>query len=136
MLDSSAILAILFDEPQRPAFTLSIERDPRRLISAGNVLESALVAEARRGEPAGRELDLLLHRAQVDVVPVDSEQVQIARSAWRRYGKGRHPAALNFGDCFAYALAAASGEPLLFAGEDFGRTDIAAVDVESQPPSR
>jgi ribonuclease VapC len=136
VLDSSAILAILFDEPQRPAFTLSIERDPRRLLSAGNVLESALVAEARRGEPAGRELDLLLHRAQVDVVPVDSEQVQIARSAWRRYGKGRHPAALNFGDCFAYALAAASGEPLLFAGDDFRRTDIAAVDVESQPPSR
>lgn len=127
VLDSSAVLAILFDEPQRRQFTVSIERDPRRLISAGNLLESALVAEARRGEPAGRELDLLLHRAEVQTVPVDGEQIQIARSAWRRYGKGRHPAGLNFGDCFAYALAAASGEPLLFTGEEFRRTDIPAA---------
>jgi ribonuclease VapC len=69
----------------------------------------------------------LLHRAEVQTVPVDREQVQIARSAWRRYGKGRHPAGLNFGDCFAYALAAASGEPLVFTGEDFRRTDIPAA---------
>jgi ribonuclease VapC len=129
VLDSSAVLAVLFDEPERRAFTLSIERDPRRLMSAGNVLESALVAEARRGELAGRELDLLLHRADVQVVPVDADQVELARSAWRRFGKGRHPAGLNFGDCFAYALAAVSGEPLLFKGEDFRRTDIAAVGV-------
>lgn len=129
VLDSSAVLAVLFDEPQRRAFTVSIERDPHRLMSAGNVLESALVVEARRGEPAGRELDLLLHRAEVQVVPVDPEQVEIARAAWRRYGKGRHPAGLNFGDCFAYALAVASGEPLLFVGEDFRRTDISSVDV-------
>jgi ribonuclease VapC len=127
VLDSSAVLAVLFDEPERRAFTLSIERDPRRLMSAANVLESALVAEARRGEPAGRELDLLLHRADVLLVPVDADQVEFARSAWRRFGKGRHPAGLNFGDCFAYALASASGEPLLFKGEDFARTDIAAV---------
>jgi len=98
-------------------------------MSAANVLESALIAEARRGEPAGRELDLLLHRADVQAMPVDAAQVELARSAWRRYGKGRHPAGLNFGDCFAYALAAASGEPLLFKGEDFTRTDIAAVGV-------
>ena len=129
VLDSSAVLAVLFDEPERRAFTLSIERDPRRLMSAANVLESALVAEVRRGEPAGRELDLLLHRADVLLVPVDADQVELARSAWRRFGKGRHPAGLNFGDCFAYALAAASGEPLLFKGEDFARTDIAAVGV-------
>jgi ribonuclease VapC len=129
VLDSSAVLAILFDEPRRRAFTIAIELDPVRLISAANMLESALVAEARRGEAAGRELDLLLHRADVQVVPVDSQQVEIARSAWRRYGKGRHPAALNFGDCFAYALAAASGERLLFAGEDFTGTDIPAVEL-------
>jgi ribonuclease VapC len=127
VLDSSAVLAILFDEPERRAFTLCIERDPHRLMSTANVLESALVAEVRRGEPAGRELDLLLHRADVQLVPVDTDHVELARSAWRRFGKGRHPAALNFGDCFAYALAAASGEPLLFKGEDFCRTDIAAV---------
>ena len=130
VLDSSALLAVLFDEPQRRALTVSIERDPRRLMSSGNVLESALVAEARRGEPAGRELDLLLHRAEVQIVPVDAEHVEIARSAWRRYGKARDPAGLNFGDCFAYALAAASGEPLLFTGEDFRRTDIAVVELE------
>ena len=127
VLDSSAIIAILFDEPERPVFTNSIERDPRRLISAANLLESALIVEARRGEPAGRELDLLMHRADIQVVPVETEQVEIARSAWRRFGKGRHPAALNFGDCFAYALSAASGEPLLFKGEDFPRTDVPSV---------
>ncbi len=127
VLDTSAVLAVLFDEPERPAFTLLIEADPVRLMSAGSLLESALVVEARRGEPAGRELDLLLHRAEVQVVPVDSEQVALARAAWRRYGKGRHPASLNFGDCFAYALAALSGQPLLFTGKDFPQTDIAAV---------
>lgn len=128
VLDSSAVLAILFDEPERGAFTYAIERDPRRLMSAGNVLESALVAEARRGEPAGRELDLLLYRADVQVVSVDGDQVEFARAAWRRFGKGRHPAGLNFGDCFAYALAASSGEPLLFKGDDFRQTDIVAVE--------
>jgi ribonuclease VapC len=128
VLDSSAVLAVLFDEPERRAFTRAIERDPRRLMSAGNVLESALVAEARRGEPAGRELDLLLHRADVQIVAVDTDQVEFARAAWRHFGKGRHPAGLNFGDCFAYALAASSGEPLLFKGDDFRQTDIAAVE--------
>jgi len=128
VLDSSAVLAILFDETERGAFTQAIERDPRRLMSAGNVLESALVAEARKGEPAGRELDLLLHRADIQVVPVDGDQVEFARVAWRRFGKGRHPAGLNFGDCFAYALAASSGEPLLFKGDDFRQTDITAVE--------
>jgi ribonuclease VapC len=128
VLDSSAVIAILFDEAERSALTSAIERDPRRLISAANLLETAVVAEARRGEQAGRELDLLLHRAEVQTVPVDADQVRIARSAWRRFGKGRHPAALNFGDCFAYALASATGEPLLFKGEDFGYTDVVGVD--------
>jgi ribonuclease VapC len=127
VLDSSAVIAILFDEPERRTFTLAVEHDPRRLISAANLLESALIVEARRGESAGRELDLLLHRADIQVVPVDADQVELARSAWRRFGKGRHPAALNFGDCFAYALASASGEPLLFKGDDFVRTDLSAV---------
>jgi ribonuclease VapC len=127
VLDSSAVLAILFDEPERQAFATAVEGDPRRLISTANLLESALIAESRRGEQAGRELDLLLHRADVQFVPVDTDQVEIARAAWRRFGKGRHPAGLNFGDCFAYALAAASDEPLLFKGEDFARTDVVSV---------
>ncbi len=132
VLDSSAVIAILFDEPERRAFTQAIERDPRRLISAGNLLECALLTEARRGESAGRELDLLLHRAEVQTIAVDADQVELARSAWRRFGKGRHPAALNFGDCFAYALSATTGEALLFKGDDFPRTDVAVASVN--PP--
>lgn len=132
VLDSSAVLAILFDEPERRTFTSAIERDHRRLMSPANLLEAALIVESRRGEPAGRELDLLLHRADVQFIPVDIEQVKLARSAWRRFGKGRHAAGLNFGDCFAYALAAASDEPLLFKGQDFVRTDIASA-VPSAP---
>lgn len=127
VLDSSAVVAILFDEPERRAFSEAIEADPRRLISAASLLESALLVEARRGEIAGRELDLLIHRAAVLTTPVDADQVEIARRAWRRYGKGRHRAGLNFGDCFAYALAAASGEALLFKGADFAATDVVAA---------
>ena len=127
VLDSSAVLAILFDKPERRAFTSAIERDPRRLMSPANLLESALIVESRRGESAGRELDLLLHRADVQLIPVDAAQVELARAAWRRFGKGRHPAGLNYGDCFAYALAAASDEPLLFKGEGFAHTDLPAV---------
>jgi ribonuclease VapC len=127
VLDSSAVLAILFDEPERRAFSDAIERDAKRLMSAASLLESALLVEARRGEPAGRELDLLLHRADVEIVPVNAAQAQIARLGWRRFGKGRHPAGLNFGRCFAYALSKASGEPLLFKGEDFPQTDVRLV---------
>lgn len=124
VLDTSAILAILFDEPGRRALTEAIEADPVRLLSVASLLECALVVEARRGESAGRELDLLLHRAGVDAVSVTADQIEVARQAWRRYGKGRHPAGLNFADCFAYALARSSGEALLYVGEDFARTDV------------
>lgn len=125
VLDTSALAAILFDEDERPDLIQQIVDDPRRLISSVTLLESSIVVESRLGEVAGRELDLFLHRAAVQTVAVDAEQVEIARAAWRRYGKGRHPAALNFGDVFAYALARASGEPLLFKGDDFSHTDIA-----------
>lgn len=129
VIDTSAIVAILFDEPGRRELTGTIEADPIRLISAATLLEAAIVVEARRGEAAGRELDLLLHRAAVQTVAVDGDQVDLARRAWRRYGKGRHRAALDFGDCFAYALAASSGEPLLFVGEDFVHTDAVVVEI-------
>ncbi|MGF6228136.1 uncharacterized protein with PIN domain [Inquilinus ginsengisoli] len=79
------------------------------------------------GDAGGRELDLWLHRLDVETVPVDADQAQMARRAWRRFGKGRHPAGLNYGDCFAYALAATRGEPLLFKGDDFSRTDLTAA---------
>jgi ribonuclease VapC len=111
-------------EPERRRFLDAIIRAETRSISAANTLETGIVLEARRGEAAGREFDLFLHQANVDVVSVDAEQVEIARSAWRKYGKGRHPAALNFGDCFAYALAKTLREPLLARGDDFARTDI------------
>src|ERR1700690_1275270 len=124
VIDTSALLAIFLAEPERKPFLESIFQDETRMISAANVLETGIVLEARRGEAAGREFDLFIVRANLEVVSVDGEQVEIARSAWRKYGKGRHPAALNFGDCFAYALAMSSGEPLLAKGADFALTDI------------
>ena len=127
VLDTSAILAILLEETEADVIAELISKDTKRLLSAGTALELMIVIEARKGEAGGRELDLLLHRAKIDVVPFDSEQAEIARSAWRHYGKSNHPAELNFGDCFAYALAKISGEPLLFKGNDFNQTDIQMV---------
>ena len=124
VIDSSALLAIFLGEPERKRFLDLITGAERRLISAANALEAGIVLEAKRGEAAGREFDLFLQRAQIEVVAVDFEQVEMARLAWRRYGKGRHPAALNFGDCFAYALAKISGEPLLAKGDDFSQSDL------------
>jgi ribonuclease VapC len=124
VLDTSAILAILLDESEAPLFSEIISKDPKRLISAGTALELMIVIEAKKSEAGGRELDLFLHRAKIDIVPFDSEQAEIARIAWRQYGKSNHPASLNYGDCFAYALSKTSGEPLLFKGNDFSQTDI------------
>ena len=130
VLDTSALVAILFDEPERDRFARVIAADPTRLVSAGTLLETGIVVEARRGESAGRELDLLLHRMRATVVALDEQQADIARSAWRRYGKGNHPAGLNLGDCFAYALARVSGQALLHKGDDVGLTDIDVVTVD------
>jgi ribonuclease VapC len=124
VIDTSALAAIFLAEPERKKFLDLIVEAGTRLISAANALETGIVLEATRGEAAGREFDLFVVRANLEIVPVDGEQVEIARSAWRKYGKGRHPAALNFGDCFAYALAKSSGEPLLAKGTDFALTDI------------
>ena len=127
VLDTSALVAVLFDEPERHDFVRKIAAARRRLISSATLLECSIVVESRRGEAAGRELDLFLHRALVETVAVDVEQAELARAAWRRYGKGRHAAGLNFGDLFAYALARATGEDLLFKGDDFTQTDIVAA---------
>jgi ribonuclease VapC len=124
VIDTSALLAIFLAEPERPVFLDLILQAGKRLISAANVLETGIVLETRRGESAGREFDLFVVRTNLEIVPVDAEQIEIARSARRSFGKGRHPAALNFGDCFAYALARASGEPILAKGQDFALTDI------------
>ncbi len=128
VLDTSALLAILLDEPERRRFNELIETDPTRLISAATLLEASIVIESRAGELGGRELDLFVHRAKIEVAPVDAHQVEIARAAFRRFGKGRHPTGLNFGDCFSYALSKATGEPLLFKGADFGQTDVTAAN--------
>ncbi len=96
-------------------------------MSVANVLEAAIVLEGRGGTAAGYELDTFLKDAAIELVPVTMEHMETARRAWRRFGKGNHPAALNYGDCFAYALANVTGEPLLFKGEDFARTDVEVV---------
>ena len=127
VLDTSALLALLLDEPEAEDFRAAVEEDTTRLVSAATLLETALVIEARKGEPGGRELDTLIHKAEVVVVPVDAEHVFEARRAYRRFGKGRHAAGLNFGDVFAYALAPTAGEALLFKGDDFAKTDIGRV---------
>lgn len=124
VVDTSALLAIFLGEPERRIFLKLITQAETRLISAANVLEIGIVLEARRGEAAGREFDLFLVRADFKIIPRDADQIEIARLAWRRYGKGHHSAALNFGDCFAYALTKSSGEPLLAKGQDFLQTDI------------
>ena len=127
VLDTSALIAVLSDESDAAAFRLAIEADPVRLLSAATLLETSIVIEARVGEAGGRELDRLLQKADVEVVAVDAEQAELARHAFRKFGKGRHAASLNYGDCFSYALAESRGEPLLFKGGDFAKTDVAAV---------
>jgi ribonuclease VapC len=126
VLDSSAIIAILLGEPAARSLAQKIDTDPRPLIGAASALESAIVIEARKGSRGGRELDELLLKFAVEIVPVTREHYDLAREAWRRYGKGRHPVALNICDCLAYALSKATGEPLLFVGDDFAKTEVAA----------
>src|ERR1700689_1578471 len=124
VIDTSALAAIFFHKPERDAFRNAIIAASSRLISAATVLEAGMVVEGRRGGGAGREFDLFIVRAQIQIVPIDAELADLARSAWRKYGKGRHPAGLNFGDCFSYALSKATGEPLLAKGADFASTDV------------
>lgn len=127
VVDTSAIVAVLLNEANAPRITQAIETGSPRLFSAANLLAASIVIDGRKGEAGGRELDLLIYRADIEIVPVDQDQAEIARIAWRRFGKGRHPAALNYGDCFAYALAKSRRLPLLFLGSDFSQTDIEGV---------
>lgn len=124
VVDTSVLIAVLLGEPEAPSFIKALADETRKLISAVNALEAGIVVAARKGEAGGREFDLLLHRAGIEIVAMNADQTELARAAWRRYGKGNHPAALNIGDCCAYALAKYSGEPLLFKGNDFNQTDV------------
>jgi ribonuclease VapC len=130
VIDTSALVAILFDEPDRYVLESAIESDAVRLVSAMSKLEASLVVVGRHDLDALARLDQLLREIAATIVPFDEHQADIARDAFARYGKGRHRAGLNFGDCAAYALAMAEAEPLLFKGTDFGATD---VQVASAP---
>lgn len=127
IVDTSAILSILFREDDAARFERAISTTTPLRVSAVTLVEAAMVAEARGGFGAGRDLDDFLESAGIEVIPVTRELAAAARDAWRSYGKGNHPAALNLGDCFVYALARTTGEPLLFKGRDFARTDIDAA---------
>jgi len=124
IIDTSAIMAVLRGEPERRRFNKVIEAAPQKRISAATLVELSLVTEVRHGAEGIRELDLYLATAGIDTHAVDRAQALLAREAFRRFGKGRHRAALNFGDCFSYALARSLDEPLLFKGGDFALTDI------------
>ena len=127
VIDSSAVLAILLGEPEAESLARAIAANGRRLISVVSVLESAIVIETRKGPGGVQALDQLLQRSQVETSAMNLEQLEIARGAYSRFGKGRHHAQLNLGDCCSYALARYSNEPLLFKGDDFAATDVAAV---------
>ncbi len=127
IIDTSAVVAILLAEPDAPRYERAISTAWPRRMSMIALLETTMVIEGRSGPEAGNDLDQFLQEADIELTPVTPEQVEAARLAWRRFGKGHHPAALNFGDCFAYALASTTREPLLFKGEDFARTDVEAA---------
>jgi ribonuclease VapC len=127
VVDSSAIIAIVFGEPERLRIIQAILAAPARLMSVVNWLEVMIVVEARFGREAADEARLILEELEVRPLPMDADQLHESVDAWRRYGKGRHPAGLNMGDCCAYAAAVACSHDLMFKGGDFARTDIAVA---------
>jgi len=127
VVDTSALLAILQDEPERRAFNEAIEAADSRSVSVATFVETSIVLEARFGAVGVRDLDLFIERAGIELIDVDVEQARTARRAFARYGKGQHKAGLNFGDGFSYALASVRGESLLYKGADFARTDVVAA---------
>jgi ribonuclease VapC len=127
VIDTSAIVAILQNEPEAAKLEEALVSDPIRLVPATCVLEARMVLVSRRGEHALAEIDLWLNKIAAGIIPVDADLVDLATESWLTYGKGRHPAALNFADCFSYALAKRADEPLLFIGKDFAQTDIEAA---------
>jgi ribonuclease VapC len=127
ILDTSALVAVLYREADADFYIRIIHDADHCVISAGSFLELSIVIEGQIGAEALRQCDMFLRRAGIVIEPFTVEQAHIARQAFHDFGKGRHPAGLNFGDCFAYALAKFTGEPLLFKGEDFKKTDITAA---------
>ncbi|WP_428391827.1 type II toxin-antitoxin system VapC family toxin [Lichenicoccus sp.] len=124
VIDSSAFVAIVIGEPEREAFSRAILSQATRLVSTATLLETTMVVLGRKGEPGVAEFNAFIDHTGIETAPFTAEHLDFAIDAFRRFGKGRHPAGLNFGDCISYALAKATGEPLLFKGDDFSRTDI------------
>jgi len=124
IVDTSALVSILDQEAEAERLARAIAAASERMLSAANLVETGIVMQVRRGDDADRDLDLLLAKLKIDIIPVSGKQANLARRAFQHYGRGRHPAKLNFGDCFAYALAKDSSAPLLFKGKDFSQTDI------------
>ena len=124
VIDSSALIAILRREPEEQDFRNAIKLASSRLLSTPTRVEVGIVALGRRGEAGLEHMQALLESLKLETVPLSADHARLAIDAFRRFGKGRHPAGLNFGDCFSYALAKATGEPLLFKGDDFSQTDI------------
>jgi ribonuclease VapC len=127
IVDSSAMVAMLLEEPEGHHFDVAILRSAGCQMSSGSLLESSMILQSRKGADGVRDLELLIVRFKIEIAPFTESQARIARVAFERYGKGRHPAQLNFGDCMAYALAKETGEELLFKGTDFGKTDVAVA---------
>ena len=127
IIDTSAVLSILFAESDAPRFSHAIAQADDRLMSAASYLEAGIVVDAKLGVAAGRQFDRLVARADIKVEPVTREHADLARQAYLDFGKGNHGAGLNFGDCFAYALSKATGFPLLFKGDDFSQTDVVSA---------
>jgi ribonuclease VapC len=127
ILDTSAIMAVLGREPEAARIGRAVLGSATRRVSAASLVEAGIVVQSRFGDDGARDLDLLVAKLALTIEPVTPRQADFARRAFRRYGKGRHPAGLNFGDCFAYALARDTGEPLLYKGDDFSRTDVTAA---------
>jgi ribonuclease VapC len=125
-VDTSALVAVVLGEEDAERYLDALQRDPASL-SAVSFAEAAIVVEARQGPDATRDLELLVEATIDEIVPADADQALTAVAGWRRFGRGRHPAALNFGDCFSYALARLGDLPLLYKGDDFAQTDIAAA---------
>jgi ribonuclease VapC len=127
IIDTSAIIAVLFNEADAQIYAQAIARAESRRISAATFVEAAIVVEAQTSNNGGRQLDAFMRRAGIAIESVTEEQAHLARQAFIDFGKGRHPAGLNLGDCFSYALSKARREPLLFKGRDFARTDVIAA---------
>ena len=127
VIDTSAMMSMIRREPEAEPFARAVHADPKRLVSVISLVEAGIVVERQFGAAGSRELDYIIERFKLTIVPVSVEIGRGALLAFWRFGKGVHPAGLNFGDCFVYALARSLGEPLLFKGEDFSRTDVRPV---------